>query len=157
MATVLIGADICPIGDNVPLLRAGDKQGLYNDLLEELQSADLRMANLECPLIRNPSPIRKTGPTFGADPECLRGVKAGGFDLLCLANNHILDHGEAGLRSTLDVCASAGVETVGAGENLGAARRMWIRTVAGVRASSCTAATGRSSPGAPSAGTTATG
>lgn len=133
MATVLIGADICPIGDNVPLLRAGDKQGLYNDLLEEMQGADLRMANLECPLIRSPSPIRKTGPVFGADPECLRGVQAGGFDLLCLANNHILDHGEAGLRSTLDVCRSGGVETVGAGENLEAARRMWIRNVAGVR------------------------
>jgi poly-gamma-glutamate capsule biosynthesis protein CapA/YwtB (metallophosphatase superfamily) len=133
MATVLIGADICPIGDNVPLLRAGDKKGLFNDLLGELESADLRLANLECPLIQGPSPIRKTGPVFGADPECIRGIKAGGFDLLCLANNHILDHGAGGLKSTLEVCRSAGIETVGAGENLEFARRMWIRQVAGVR------------------------
>lgn len=133
MASLLIAADICPIGNNVPLLKAGDAQALYNDLLPELQSADLRLANLECPLVRQLSPIRKTGPVFDAPPECLNGIKAGGFDLLCVSNNHILDHGEAGLQSTLQACRSAGVATVGAGANLEVAGRMWIREVAGVR------------------------
>lgn len=133
MATVMIGADICPIGDNVPLLQAGNKQALYHDLIPEMEKADLRLANLECPFITAPSPIRKTGPVFGASNDCINGIVAGGINVLCLANNHIMDHGEAGLRNTLQTCARAGISTVGAGENLAAARRMLIQRVAGVR------------------------
>jgi poly-gamma-glutamate synthesis protein (capsule biosynthesis protein) len=133
MPTILIGADLCPIGANQPYFIAGDAPSLFHDLIPEFEAADLVIANLECPLVDQPSPISKTGPTFGEPGACINGIKAAGVDLLCLANNHIMDHGAAGLRHTLQVCARAGIATVGAGENLQAARRIVVRNAGGLR------------------------
>jgi len=133
MATVVIGADICPIERNRPLFKVGDANNLFNDLLPEFAAGDLTIANLECPLIREPSPIFKTGPIFGEDSECINGIRDAGIDVLGLANNHINDHGAAGLENTLRVCADAGISTVGAGENLNEARRMLVRKLGNIR------------------------
>lgn len=133
MTTIIIGADICPIESNLPYFKAGDARNLFNDLLPEFATADLTIANLECPLIRNSSPIFKTGPVFGEDGDCINGIREAGIDVLNLANNHILDHGAAGLESTLRVCASAGILTVGAGENLAEARWILVRKLGNLR------------------------
>ncbi|MBC8095431.1 MAG: CapA family protein, partial [Akkermansiaceae bacterium] len=133
MPTVLIGADICPIEDNAPYFAKGDAANLFHDLLPEFEQADIVIANLECPLIRESSPILKTGPTFGEPGDRINGIKAAGINVLCLANNHILDHGSAGLKNTIEVCKQAGIDTVGAGENLGAARRILIKQAGNVR------------------------
>lgn len=133
MATILIGADLCPIEENRQYFMEGDAASLFHDLLPDLHAADLVIANLECPLIEKPSPIFKTGPTFGEPGDCIRGIKAGGIGVLGLANNHILDHGAPGLQNTIEVCRKAGIETVGAGPNLAAAGLPLIRQVSGVR------------------------
>jgi poly-gamma-glutamate capsule biosynthesis protein CapA/YwtB (metallophosphatase superfamily) len=133
MITVTIGADICPIGSNVPFFAGGNAAQLLHDLLGEIQNADLAIANLECPLVENASPIRKTGPTFAAPNVCINGIKAAGFHVLGLANNHIMDHGSAGLLNTLRVCADAGVATVGAGPTLADARRILVRSIGNLR------------------------
>ena len=41
-------------------------------------------------------------------------LKKAGFNLLCLANNHIMDRGEQGILNTLENCRKLGVDTVGA-------------------------------------------
>jgi poly-gamma-glutamate capsule biosynthesis protein CapA/YwtB (metallophosphatase superfamily) len=133
MAVIVIGADICPIEGNKPYFVTGNANGLLNDILPELQQADLCIANLECPLIEEQTPIKKTGPTFGEAGACIHGIQEAGIDVLCLANNHILDHGGAGLKHTLDVCARAGIATAGAGQNLEAARRILIRDLGGLK------------------------
>jgi poly-gamma-glutamate synthesis protein (capsule biosynthesis protein) len=101
--------------------------------LHDFKSADLVIANLECPLIKSASPIRKTGPTFGESTDCIKAIQAAEIDLLCLANNHIMDHGPRGLASTLAACHSSGIATVGAGENLARARQLFIRRIGNVR------------------------
>ena len=111
----------------------GDARSLFNDLLGEFEQADLAVANLECPLIEKQTPILKTGPNFGEAPACINGIKQAGIDILCLANNHMLDHGPEGLKSTLDTCDRAGIATVGAGENLAAARRILVKELKGIR------------------------
>jgi poly-gamma-glutamate synthesis protein (capsule biosynthesis protein) len=133
MPTILIGADICPIEGNRPYFEKGDAKSLFNDLLVEFEQADLAIANLECPLIVQPTPIPKTGPNFGESNACINGIRQAGIDVLCLANNHALDHGAPGLTNTLQVCAEAGIATVGAGENLAAARRILIQELDGIR------------------------
>jgi poly-gamma-glutamate capsule biosynthesis protein CapA/YwtB (metallophosphatase superfamily) len=133
MLNIIIGADICPIGGNRQYFIAGDAKSLFHDLLPEFQQADLCLANLECPLVEQSTPILKTGPTFGEPASCLNGIKAAGISVLCLANNHILDHGAAGLKSTLKACAQAGIGVVGAGENLDAARRIWTKDFNGFK------------------------
>ena len=133
MVTVLIGADICPIEGNRPYFEKGDARSLFNDLLVEFEQADLTIANLECPLIDAETPVPKTGPNFGEPSACINGLRAAGLDVLALANNHVLDHGPAGLKNTLEVCTKAGIATVGAGENLAAARRILVKSVQGTR------------------------
>jgi poly-gamma-glutamate capsule biosynthesis protein CapA/YwtB (metallophosphatase superfamily) len=133
VSTILIAADICPIEDNLTYFINGDATTLFNDLLPEIQGADLAIANLECPLIEQPSSIVKTGPVFGESSACINGIRQAGFDVLCLANNHIMDHGPAGLENTLRVCAKAGISTVGAGPNLSAASQILINKVGNLR------------------------
>jgi len=133
MPSVLIAADICPIEGNRPHFLNGDVDALLHDLLPEFAQADLCIANLECSIVERKTPIRKTGPVFGEPSACINGIKAAGIHILCLANNHILDHGAPGLENTLAVCAQAGIQTVGVGPNLDAARRILIRDLGGVR------------------------
>lgn len=133
MIEILVSADICPIGGNLLLFQTGNAQNLFGDLLPELQRASLAIANLECPFIERLAPIDKTGPNFGVGPAAINGIKKGGISVLTLANNHIMDHGPSGLRTTLETCAKAGIDTVGAGENLAAARQILIKQVGTLR------------------------
>jgi len=50
-----------------------------------------------------------------------------------LANNHIMDHGCAGLRTTLQTLNASGLGAVGAGENLAEADRWLVKTFGGLR------------------------
>jgi len=60
-------------------------------------------------------------------------VRQGGFDLVSLANNHIRDHGDAGVLETVAACEAGGLQTVGAGEDLARACLPVTRSVAGLR------------------------
>ena len=133
MPIIVIGADLCPIGENRAYFSAANDHALFNELLAEFEQADLSIANLECPLVDQPTPIAKTGPVFGEPSAFINGIKQAGIGVLNLANNHILDHGAPGLENTLAVCTHAGIQTVGAGPNLNAARRILIRDLGGLR------------------------
>jgi poly-gamma-glutamate synthesis protein (capsule biosynthesis protein) len=123
---LIIGGDICPMHRNAEYFCKGDASTLFNDLLGELEQADLVIANLECPLILGKTPIPKTGPVLGAPTESINGVAAGHIGCVGLANNHILDHGEPGVESTLRACSGAAVRTFGAGKNLKEAAEMLV-------------------------------
>ena len=133
MIRILVGGDTCPVGRSQHWFQMGDAAAVFTDLLEEFKRADLRIVNLECPLVGSPSPIRKVGPALAAPPECIRGIRDAGIDVVGLANNHILDHGPQGLAATLSVCRRHGVATVGAGANLGEAGRLLIHRAGGIR------------------------
>jgi len=130
---ILIGGDVAPIGRNERYFIDGDIEKLFNDLLTEFKRADLSVINLECPLINESTPILKSGPVLGAKSACINGIRKAGIDVVSLANNHIMDHGPAGLKNTLRVCTEAGVSTVGAGMNLSEARRILIKEIDKVR------------------------
>lgn len=130
---ILIGGDLCPIGANRPYFAQGDAEALFQDLLPLFRKSDLVVANLECPFIERASPIRKTGPVFDAPGSCISALKGAGIGLLCLANNHVMDHGAAGLRYTREVCCRADIATVGAGENLQEAGQPFVWERNGLR------------------------
>lgn len=133
MINVLIGGDVCPVRRNLSLFKDGDAESIFNDLLVEFEEADLSIINLECPLITHNTPIAKDGPVLGAESECINGLKKSNIDVVNLANNHILDHGNVGLMNTLKVCQEAGISTVGAGNNLESANRIIVKKVKGIR------------------------
>lgn len=133
MTSILIAGDTCPIGRNQALFQKGDAHSLLNDLQTEFDKAAMSIVNLECPLIAKESPIEKCGPNLGVPVDCVNGLKAMNIDVVGLANNHIMDHGTQGLRTTLRVLEEHDIAYVGAGENLSAASKILIREVQGVR------------------------
>lgn len=129
MIKIIIGADLCPINRNLPNFLKGDTKSIFNDLLTEFENSDLSIVNLECPFIEKNTPIKKDGPVFGVESVCINSIKEAKIDVVNLANNHIMDHGPNGLMNTLNVCAKAGISTVGAGKNLDEARKILIKNI----------------------------
>lgn len=130
---LLIAGDLCPINRYGPLFRDGDRAAILGPFERLVQSADLFVANLECPLIHQSSPIQKTGPVLGAPFDCARGLREIGLTGVGMANNHILDHGGAGLASTLEALAGSGIAGFGAGPDLERARTPLVCEVRGRR------------------------
>lgn len=115
---ILLTGDFCPDARIEKLCIQSNYEPIYNDALHILRQKDLSITNLECPITRTISPILKKGPHLSADTLCINAIRYGAFDVVTLANNHILDHGEQGLFDTLYACKEAGIKTVGAGKNL---------------------------------------
>lgn len=86
--------------------------------MKDISSADLSFLNLEAPLCISGSPIKKCGPNLRANPACIHAVSDAGFDVVGLANNHIMDYGTDGFDETICACRDAGLLTCGAAENL---------------------------------------
>ncbi len=118
MTIILIGGDICPIRRNYKSFVEGNTSILFNDLLIPFSTADLSIVNLECPIVKEVSPISKSGPILGADIQSMQVLKDANIQVINLANNHILDHGPMGVENTISVCKKVGISTVGAGKNL---------------------------------------
>jgi len=77
-----------------------------------LRSADLALANLESPLTGQP--VQTASPyALCAPPENVKFLAQAGFDLLSLANNHILDCGLDGLAETQSTLAEANLGYLG--------------------------------------------
>lgn len=125
--------DVCSDRGLRPLFDGGDPSRLFGFAAERIASADLAVANLECPLTSGSTPIRKIGPCLSGPIATARVLSRAGFSAVSLANNHILDHGAEGLRSTLLACAEAGISTVGAGESEAEARRPLVLERKGIR------------------------
>lgn len=124
MIDVFIGGDIF-LGDNAleEIAKKGDPTVLFNGLLDRISKSDLSIANLESPILKNGTALIKTGPVLKSTPQSLGILKNAGFDLLTLANNHILDYGEFGLSETLRTIEFESMKFVGAGLNKVQARK----------------------------------
>ncbi len=90
------------------------------------KEADISFANLESPLSTEGEPIPDKEYTFRAHPKIAEGLKEVGFDVLSLANNHILDYGEGALFETIEVLDSKMIFHIGAGRNIQEAREAVI-------------------------------
>ena len=90
-----------------------------------LRSADIAFGNLETPVSRRGRPTEKW-INMRMPPELLADVRDLGFDMLTLANNHMLDFGELAFRDTLDHLREHDLPFVGAGLDLDAAWRAQV-------------------------------
>ncbi len=127
---IIIGADIVPTKSNIDIFCKGDKNELVGvELASILDAADYRIFNLEVPLTDKYETIDKEGPSLIAPTSCIEGYKALKTDLVTISNNHIMDQGVQGLRSTIEILDKAGIMHVGAGENLASARKPFFFTV----------------------------
>lgn len=94
-----------------------------DDAIRELVARSRHaLVNLEAPATDSPERIGKSGPHLTMPASSLDRVAGLGFDVLTLANNHILDAGLPGLRDTLRGAEECGLLTVGATADAGGAR-----------------------------------
>jgi poly-gamma-glutamate synthesis protein (capsule biosynthesis protein) len=116
---ILIGADIVPTEANKMSFVSGDVNSIIGEELSNiLQNADFRIFNLECPLVDVDNPILKQGPLLKAETSTINGIKSLYPNLLTLANNHVMDQGELGLFSTIEILKKEKIQYIGVGKNL---------------------------------------
>ncbi len=98
-------------------LKDMQSEEVWGDVLPHLAQADLRIVNLECALTSHLRPWTRSEKMFHfrADPEAVRVLQAAHIDGCALANNHILDYEEQGLRDTLRTLDANGIHHAGAG------------------------------------------
>jgi poly-gamma-glutamate synthesis protein (capsule biosynthesis protein) len=126
------GISLAAVGDVmlgawvVPLLDSAGSAYPFAATKNILQAADIAIANLEAPFTDRGEQVQDKQFTFRVPPKYGRGLKEGGFDILHLANNHILDYGPEGLFDTMATLDSLSLLYIGAGENISAAYRAVI-------------------------------
>ncbi len=111
------------LGRGVAQALDGDWAAAFVDVRPWLADADLAFANLESPLTTaplSPPSFPPRGEDEGggarydlrAPPESVAALRAAGFDVVSLANNHALDAGQAGLRETMDTLHAARISAL---------------------------------------------
>jgi poly-gamma-glutamate synthesis protein (capsule biosynthesis protein) len=113
---VMLGSWVTPILSDQGIDYPFEKTARY------IQSATFSIANLEAPFTTGGEPFEKRF-NFKVPPAHSAGLRNAGFDVVTLANNHTLDYGETGLRSTIGTLKEIGLEHCGAGLNLEEAHR----------------------------------
>ena len=110
---------------NGPVPRPAGFSWPWGDALPVLEEAApaVRMMNLECSVTRSTDFAPGKAVHYRMSPENLPCVAVIRPDVCALANNHVLDFGERGLRETLGSLAGAGLAAAGAGRDLAEARQ----------------------------------
>ncbi len=99
---------------------------------ETLSSADITLGNLECSISTLGEPDDKTY-AFRAPLAAAESLSYGGFDLVSLANNHILDYGPDALEETLNALSAHSILSVGAGMDADQAYQPAIIAINGLK------------------------
>lgn len=123
--------DIMLAGKWAPLLRQKGYDHPFNGVRTELLSGDINLANLESPVATGGQEYSEKKFRFRAEPAVAKAMRAAGFNLVTLANNHSMDFGGEALAETVQHLSDAGIAWVGAGENLDEARKMALYTIKG--------------------------
>ena len=101
--------------------------------VRERLRGDIVLGNLECPLTQGGIRVLGKTWTFRAPARNLEALKAAGFNLLNIANNHVMDYGPKGFRDTLAALEREGLPYVGGGKDRADAMKLHIATVKGLR------------------------
>lgn len=113
---IFITGDFCPIG-RAEINNVSSKVLMSDSFRTLFKSADLKITNLECPLTNHITAITKSGPALKVDPKNILFLKENDFNLVTLANNHIMDYGSEGLKETINHLEKNNIDYVGAGKS----------------------------------------
>ena len=97
---------------------------LFSENLKEyIKKADIRIANLESPIMYDEQPQVKNSPwpkkLLQVAPErMVKLLKLLNINYVSLANNHIFDYGEEGLKETIEILEKNSILYSGAGLNI---------------------------------------
>jgi poly-gamma-glutamate synthesis protein (capsule biosynthesis protein) len=109
-----------------------DPATAFGPVTAVLQAADFTAVNLETAVTSGGVPQPKTYH-FRAPAAAFTVLRDAGIDLVTMANNHVLDYGQAGLAGTLAAARAARFPYVGIGTSAAAAWAPYLTTIKGVR------------------------
>ncbi len=110
----------------------GDFRFPFLKIAEELKKADILFGNLEGPISDKGIKVGSIC-SFRFRPEAIEGLTFAGFDILSLANNHMLDYQSTALKETMMILKGNGIDYIGAGFNREEAFSVKIKETEGVR------------------------
>lgn len=132
LQTIVFVGDIMPWDRAAARIQQDGPEYPFSATKPLVDLADLVVGDLE-------GPVAETLETVPGDyryripPFTLGGLKGAGIDLVSLANNHLMDCGQAGLAETLAHLQEAGLRSFGAGRDAEEASRPAVVTVGGTR------------------------
>lgn len=91
---------------------------LSEDLHTEFKDATIAMVNQEFTFSNGGTPMDNKQFTFRVDPKYVQIFQDMNIDIVTLANNHTLDYGISALQDSFQTLTNAGIQYVGAGNNL---------------------------------------
>lgn len=117
-ATLLFAGDAMMHQRQIDAAQCDDGSYDFSDYFTEvaplISEADYAVVNLETPLAGG----RYSGyPMFNSPDAYAEALRLAGFDMMLTANNHTLDRRDAGLRRTVNVLRSEGVDHIGTYSN----------------------------------------
>jgi poly-gamma-glutamate synthesis protein (capsule biosynthesis protein) len=110
----------------------GDFRFPFLNIKEKFLEADLLFANLEGPISSRGERVGSIY-SFRFRPEAVEGLTFAGFDMLSLANNHMLDYQRLALEDTMDILQENNIDYVGAGFNQEEAFSLKMKNVKGIK------------------------
>ena len=132
--TIIFGGDVM-LADGMEQFY--DTEGvaglLSEELLQEMQNADICMINNEFQFSTRGTPMEDKQFTFRTNPEHVQILLDMGVDIVSLANNHSLDFGTDALKDTFATLDDAGILYAGAGNSIERAEALQIIEVNGMK------------------------
>ena len=129
---VVICSDWAPIRGFKDIILQ-DPEAVYGDLLPELRDSDIRIVNLECPLVDDGDPVSKSGAVLKGLSSHISGLTSIPFEVATMANNHVFDYGIDAFLKTRQLLHENNIKTVGAGMSLEEASAPLILSCKGAR------------------------
>ena len=110
--TINITGDWTPLSEEVSNLMV--KKEYYGNLLSYFEKGDLNITNMETVIDDKSRQFNKNALKFFNKPQVLNSLKHIDTNLVCLANNHIMDNGVNGLKNTIKYLRKYKIDHVGA-------------------------------------------
>lgn len=90
----------------------------YLKVRDIFKKSDIVIGNLECPLVDKGTPVLKRRDLiFKGDVKNSAALRRAGYNVLNIANNHVMDYGRDGLTNTIRALKDSSIKTVGAGKD----------------------------------------
>lgn len=121
---VIVAGDFCPRYNRVNNLIKDKSINPFAEITHIVKQADIAILNFETTIECQAQPIKKCGPNLRCVRESVDLIKDAGFNVATLANNHTMDFGEDGLKSTIEELESHSISVVGIGRNIQDAQKI---------------------------------
>lgn len=130
MINIIIAGDFYPQSRVAELIDKERYKDVFGEVKPIIENSDYAIVNFECPVVLNSAmPICKTGPNLKCAIHAVEALDYAGFKMAALANNHIYDYGDVGVKDTLSTFEKFGIDVVGAGINLQEAQKIYFKQI----------------------------